>query len=306
MGQILKEEVNYFWVWVAVLLGLASHTARALRWLQLADSMGYRISFWNSFMGIMTGYLSNIALPRMGEFSRCAVVSKYEDVPFAKLLGTVLTERIIDMFMIFLMTLIVLLTQFGVIDEFLDQNSGIGEKLAGFLHSDGIWIALLAIVLACFLGWKLVKRTAFYERIKGFGRGIKEGLLSAKNVRGKGLFLFYSVFIWLMFYLSLYVCFFCFEFTRDLGLLAALSVFVLSCYGMIAPVQGGIGAWHFMVIAALMIYVPGEYRDLAGVFAVLTHAVMTLTYIVVGGLCFVALPLYNSRRRRRGELGAGS
>ena len=29
-----------------------------------------------------------------------------------------------------------------------------------------------------------------------------------------------------------------------------------STFGMVAPVQGGIGAWHFMVISALMLYLP--------------------------------------------------
>ena len=87
-------------------------------------------------------------------------------------------------------------------------------------------------------------------------------MLSVKDVRHKGLFVFYSLFIWLMYFLMFYVCFFCFQFTSHLGALVGLTIFVLSSYGMVAPVQGGIGAWHFMVIAALMIYLPHtpEYR----------------------------------------------
>ena len=303
MRNVLKKEVDYGWGWVAVVLGLISHVARSLRWVLLAASMGYRISFWNSFMGVMTGYLSNIALPRMGEFTRCAIVSKYEKVPFPNLLGSVVTERIIDLVLMLLMTLLVLITQFGQIMQFLDQNGEIGEKVSGFLHSGWVWMVPAALLLVGYVGWKLLRRSAFYERIRGFSSGLKAGILSVKDVRRKGWFIFYSLFIWAMFYLSFYACFFCFEFTSHLGPLSGLAVFVISSYGMIAPVQGGIGAWHFMVIAALAIYLPAsEYREMSGVFAILTHAVMTLSYIVIGGICFLVLPLYNAQRNKRDRI----
>ena len=80
---VLKEDVNYFWIGVACVMGIASHVSRALRWQLLTASMGYRISFGNSFMGVMIGYFANLAIPRMGEFTRCGVVSKYEEVPFS-------------------------------------------------------------------------------------------------------------------------------------------------------------------------------------------------------------------------------
>ena len=98
-----------------------------------------------------------------------------------------------------------------------------------------------------------------------------------------------------MYFLMFYVCFFCFQFTSHLGILVGLTIFVLSSYGMVAPVQGGIGAWHFMVIAALMIYLPHtpNIQGMAKTFALLTHGTMTLLYIVVGVICLIALPLYN-------------
>ena len=98
-----------------------------------------------------------------------------------------------------------------------------------------------------------------------------------------------------MYFLMFYVCFFCFGFTSHLGILVGLTVFVLGSYGMVAPVQGGIGAWHFMVIAALMIYLPHVpgIESMAKAFALLTHSSMTLLYIVVGVICVITLPLYN-------------
>lgn len=98
-----------------------------------------------------------------------------------------------------------------------------------------------------------------------------------------------------------YVCFFCFEFTSGLGPLVALTIFVLSSYGMVAPVQGGIGAWHFMVIAALLIYLPHTpgVESMSKTFALLTHGTMTLLYIVVGALCLLVMPLYNADSRKK-------
>ena len=260
--KVLRDDVDYTWIWVAIVFGLLSHVSRSLRWQMLTKSMGYRISFMNSFMGVMIGYFANMAIPRMGEFTRCGVVSKYENVPFSKLLGTVVTERVFDMIMLLLLTLVLGVLSVGV---------------AGFF-----WF---------------VRKGTFFTRLHHFLSGMKEGLLTVKDVKHKWLFIGHTIFIWLMYFLMLYVCFFCFQFTSHLGPMVGLTVFVLSSYGMVAPVQGGVGAWHFMVIAALMIYLPHteEIASLSKTFALLTHGTMTLLYIVVGVLCLLFLPIYNRK-----------
>jgi uncharacterized membrane protein YbhN (UPF0104 family) len=143
-----------------------------------------------------------------------------------------------------------------------------------------------------------VRRGYLPARLRGFLSGLKEGLLAVRAVPKKGLFVFHTLFIWLMYFLMLYVCFFCFEFTAGLGPVAGLTVFVLSSYGMVAPVQGGVGAWHFMVIAALMLYLPAseEMEGLTRTFALLTHGTMTVLYILLGVICLLYLPVYNRRR----------
>ena len=182
---VLKEDVNYFWIGVACVMGIASHVSRALRWQLLTASMGYRISFGNSFMGVMIGYFANLAIPRMGEFTRCGVVSKYEEVPFSKLLGTVVTERVIDMMILLFLTLIVVITQFKQVGIFLDNNQEIEEKVVNMFHSS--WMLLVLVVLAAvgWLFWRLIRKTRFKERIHSFFKGLKEGLLSVKDVRHK-------------------------------------------------------------------------------------------------------------------------
>ena len=293
--KVLKEDVNYTWVWVACVMGIVSHVARALRWQMLAETMGYRIRFWNSFMGVMIGYFANLAIPRMGEFTRCAVVGKYEKTPFSNLLGTVVAERVVDVVILLALTVLVVVTQFPQVGIFLDNNPEIKANLVNLFHSSWMLLLVVVVLVGLVLLWKLYLRKRLGERIRSFVHGLKEGLLAVKDMRRKWLFVGYSLFIWLMYFLMFYVCFFCFEFTSGLNMLVGLTCFVLSSYGIVAPVQGGIGAWHFMVIAALMIYLPHtpNIESMAKVFALLTHGAMTLLYIVVGVICVIAMPLYN-------------
>lgn len=301
--KILKEDVDYTWIWVAIGMGLLSHLCRALRWQLLTRSMGYNIRLANSFMGVMIGYLANIALPRMGEFTRCGVVSKYERVPFSKLFGTVVAERVIDLGILVALTLVVVFTQFKQIGIFLEDNREVEEKIVSFFHSSWFFVFAVGLVLALYIVWRLLRKTSFHERLRNFWQGMKEGLLTVKRVKHKWLFVFYSLFIWLMYYLMFYVCFFCFEFTSDLGALIALTIFVLSSYGMVMPAQGGIGSWHAMVIAALLVYLPHTpgIENMCRTFALLTHGTMTLLYIVVGALCLLIMPLYNTKSLKKQE-----
>ena len=295
---VLREDVDYTWVWIAIALGLLSHVSRAMRWQLVARSMGYRISFMNSFMGVMIGYFANLALPRMGEFTRCGVVSKYEHIPFSKLLGTVVTERVFDVMMLLALTLIVMVTQFKQVGVFLDRNEEIKENLYRLAASPTTWILAGALVVLLFVVVWYLRRGTFFARLHQFLSGVKEGLLSVRHVKRKSVFVAHTVFIWLMYFLMLYICFFCFDFTSGLGPMVGLTVFVISSYGMVAPVQGGVGAYHFMVIAALAIYLPQtpEIESLSKAFALLTHGTMTLLYIVMGCLCLLFLPIYNRKK----------
>lgn len=293
--KILKEDVNYNWIAVACILGIASHVSRAMRWQLLTASMGYKIRFGNSFMGVMIGYFANLAIPRIGEFTRCGVVSKYEKVAFPNLLGTVVAERVIDVLILLFLTLVVIVTQFKQVGIFLDNNPEVREKLEYMLHSGWFGFVILGMVILLLIAWRFYFRHKLQGHIRSFLHGLKEGILAIKKLDCKWLFIAHSLFIWLMYYLMLYVSFFCFEFTSHLGPLVGLTVFVLSSYGMVAPVQGGIGAWHFMVIAALLIYLPHtpDIENMAKIFALLTHSTMTLLYIMCGVICVILLPFYN-------------
>lgn len=295
--KVLREDVDYFWIWMAIGMGLLSHLFRSLRWQQLAHAMGYRIRLANSFMGVMIGYLANIALPRMGEFTRCAVVGKYERIPFSKLFGTVVAERAIDMIILVALTVAVAVGQFGQVSRLVRENEGIGGGLVSFFQSPLFYGILLALLVLSYVGWRIVRGTRLHDKLHVFWQGLKEGFMTVRHVRHLGMFVFYSLAIWLLYALMFYVCFFCFEFTSGLGFGVGMAVFVMGSYGMVMPAQGGIGSWHAMVIAALLVYLPHAegIESMCRTFALLTHGTMTLLYIVVGLVCLAVMPLYNRR-----------
>jgi len=95
----LQNDVTYFWILLSAMCGLLSHISRAMRWNYLIEPLGKKPGTLNTFLSVMVGYIMNLVLPRMGEVARCGVLSRYEKISFARLIGTVVTERIIDVLM---------------------------------------------------------------------------------------------------------------------------------------------------------------------------------------------------------------
>ena len=112
------QNVNYWWISLGLLIGILSHYIRALRWGIALDSMGISARKDNLFHSVMVGYLANLAIPRMGEVSRAAVLKKYNQVPFSAGFGTIVSERIIDLLFLGIATLYVLIFENDIIISF--------------------------------------------------------------------------------------------------------------------------------------------------------------------------------------------
>src|SRR3984893_8661417 len=107
-----------YWLLVPVLLLLlASHWLRALRWRQLMEPMGYRPSKINTFLGVMIGYFVNLGAPRLGEVVKCTILARYEKVPVDKLVGTIVAARAFDVICLLAVFGLTLVFQFDVINS---------------------------------------------------------------------------------------------------------------------------------------------------------------------------------------------
>lgn len=292
--SVLKNDVNYFWVALSLVIGLISHISRTLRWGLMIEPIGHKPRFINTFLAVMVGYLMNLAFPRMGEISRCGVLSRYEKISFTKLFGTVVAERLVDMISLLILLLIVIVSQFGKMLNFVHSNPEIENKIYSILKSPYLLVGLAVLVIVFFIFRKAFKHTLIFRKLLEILKNFKEGFISIRSIKRKGWFYFHSVFIWLMYYLMLYSVFFAFDFTRHLGPIAGLTTFVLASFGMVAPVQGGIGAWHFMAIEALSLY--GVARENGIIFAFVAHTSMTGMIIIIGIISLLVLPFINRRQ----------
>ncbi len=291
--QVIKEDVGFGWIFVSLIIGLLSHVSRTIRWQMLIVPMGKRPGFLNTFLAVMIGYLANLAIPRMGEVSRCAVLSRHEKISFPGLVGTVVAERFLDVISLLLSLLLVVVFQFEMIASFVNNTMDFGG-FHKFISTPATYVILFFIFAFLWLFRKKLRSGSFFYKLEGLWSKFKEGFLSFRKVEKIGWFIFHSVLIFLFYFLMMYVCFFAFPYTNHLTPLAGLSVFVFGTLGMVAPVQGGIGPWHFMVITALNAY--GISMSDAGIFALVVHGALNGMIVVAGFFSIVALPFVNKTK----------
>ncbi|MDY0140747.1 MAG: lysylphosphatidylglycerol synthase transmembrane domain-containing protein [Bacteroidales bacterium] len=297
IDTILTEikNVNYWWFIPMFIMGILSHVSRSIRWQMLLNSDGSNVKFANTFMAVLNGYFANIALPRLGEVTRCAIVSKYEKQNFSKVLGTMVSERITDVLMLVLVTILAFLLQSTQISQFIANNPDLGVKLQKFVSLPMIIAYIIVgsigiVFLVSLLKGKL-DHFAIFKKLADFIKSFWKGILSIKKVKSPFWYFFHSVFIWAMYFLMLYICFFAFEGFAELGIITALIVFVAGSFGMVAPAPNGIGAYHFMIIQTFVLY--GIATEKAAAFALIVHGIQTFILVIAGLASFILLPIIN-------------
>lgn len=291
------------WVILSIFFGLLSHLSRAIRWKILIKPLGYSPKIKNLFFSVMVMYLTNHAIPRSGEIVRCGIVDRYEKIPFTKLLGTVIAERVVDIIMLAILTLIVFFTQYSVILDFVNNNPQIIKNISKIFNSTPliVGIALLGIsfLAVLFVFRKKIQKTKLYkkieETIKSFIVGFRTIILLKEN---KIAFILHTIFIWAMYFIMIYTVFMCFEDTRNLSIMTGLTIFVLTAYGIVVPSPGGIGTWHFIAIETLFIY--GIPKDPTGnTFAIVAHESQMIMLVIVGLISLILLPILNNKIQKK-------
>jgi glycosyltransferase 2 family protein len=286
------RSANYNWVILAIVLGVLSHVIRSLRWMIFFEPMGYKPSFKNTFYAVMVGYFANMAFPRLGEVTRCGILAKYEKIPFNKSFGTVITERALDMIIFFMLFLLTVFTQTGKLHKYLNDTvyTGLQKKFIDPFYNPlvlaGIAGILALVILLLLLLRKPIQKSKVYHKILSLVKGFWEGLKSLSQIRKPILFVFYSLSIWLLYFLMLYLCFFCFEQTSELGPGAGLSSLVLGSIGiMITP--GGIGLYPLIIQETLQWYRIEPALGLT--LGWIAWTAQTAMILIVGGISLIML-----------------
>ena len=285
-----------YWILVPVLLLLlASHWLRALRWRQLIEPLGYRPRKANVFLGVMIGYFVNLGAPRVGEVIKCTILARYEKVPADKLVGTIVAERAFDVICLMIVFGLTLIFQFDVIHSLMA-----GKLDTLFKNANGqasyikIAVAVIAVIALFFTARWLFNRfghITIVQKIKNVVLNIWHGLTSVRSLKNKPLFIIYSLGIWTLYLLSTWFGFFAIAETRHLSIVDALSVLAMGSVGMIVS-PGGIGAYALLVMKTVEFYniPPDPYGQALGW---LLWVGQFLSFILFGVASFILLPRIN-------------
>lgn len=296
-GRTLKS-LNLWWLPLALAFSLVSPLFRGLRWTMLLRSAGYNIPNADSILTVFTGYAANIIIPRVGEISRCAIVDRYDNIPFSKGLGTLVAERFVDMIILVLMTGITVLAQFDKFAALFSMSVSkpkVVNESESFFGSNLFWI-FLSIVILIIVSIFLTKRFHLVSKVKKIGYDFWLGFIAVKKVRNIPLFLFYSISIWICYYLELYLAFYCFSSISNIGALAGLVCFVASSIAVLVPTPAnGAGPWHWVIISMLLIYGVPEYD--AKTFALVLNTSQTAFYLLGGVFGWIGLQFLHNKKR---------
>ena len=294
LWQILKK-AHYWWLLPATTMTLISFFIRARRWTLLVEPLGYKAKLIHAYHAIATGYLVNLIFPRLGEVTKCATLSEKDKIPFDKLVGTMLIERTVDILTVLVIFGITLIAGSTLTGSFLSDNvvEPVGNRLSAsadtLIITSVLVIGLtaLAIILFIRLRGKLSERT-FFKRTYAFFDGIGAGLKSISRLRRKWEFILMTVLLWVAYLFMTYFPLLCLDSTSKLGLAGGLFVLVIGSFGMAAPVQNGMGAFHWIVSRGLL-FAYGISLEEGLASATLLHESQMVIVTIFGALSFFIL-----------------
>ena len=286
------KDANYSWILLSVLFGSFAFISRARRWVLLVNPLGYNPSTRNAFYALMTGYLANIGLPRIGEITRCVALGRKEKIPVDQLIGTVVVERTIDFLSLLLIMIILIFTSGENIALFLKESilEPIRQKvLLVFGNTWILWAILFSIgIISLFLiirYKKNLRKIRFFSKMFDLARGVINGLKTITNLKRKWEFIFHTIFIWINYALMTWVVVFSIESTSHLTFGNSIFILVVGGLAMSAPVQSGLGAFHYFVSQGLLL-VFGIPKEEGLVYALLTHESQLIFVAIIGAISF--------------------
>ena len=236
---------------------------------------------------VFLSYATSLIIPRLGEFTRCGVLKRYDGCSFSKALGTVVTERAIDTLLMGTVAGLTLLFQLSVFGTFFTQTGTSLDTILERFSLTGYLVTAVCAIAILILLHILFQSLNIYSKVKATASGIWQGVISLKDVKNLPLFIFFTLGIWICYFLHYYLTFFCFEATSHLGLACALVTFVVGSIAVIVPTPNGAGPWHFAVKTMLILY--GVVDEYALYFVLIVHTVQTMLVVALGIYAWAAL-----------------
>ena len=284
------------WLIAMAALSFISHALRAERWRMLLVPMGFNTNLKSSLLSLMVGYLVNLVIPRGGEISRCYNLYKLDKIPVVESFGTVVTERIVDLFCLVALIAISFAFESQKLLEF------IGTLPIAVSGNSKLKLLIVFMVLAilALAGFFVIRRNQKLSQfILRTWTSFKDGILSIFKLQNQRLFIFYSIMIWVLYFAMTYAVLKAFPATNELDFRAVLSLFAIGAIAMAAPLPGGTGSYHVLVPQGLFFLYQIPLSD-AVAFTFIFHGWQTLLFIVFGAIS-VFITSYIVKRKDQGK-----
>lgn len=287
ISHVLLHKMDWTWMLLSFPFGILAQLFRGWRWKQTLDPIGEHPRHSTSINAVFLSYAASLVVPRIGEFTRCGVLKRYDGISFSKALGTVVTERAIDSLLVAGVTGITFLLQLNTFNTFFDRTGTSVDSILSRFSAAGYLVTLICGIAALVLLHFLLKKLSIYNKVKATLGGIWQGIISLKNVKNIPLFVFFTLGIWISYFLHYYLTFFCFDFTSHLGIGCAMVTFAVGSIAVLVPTPNGAGPWHFAVKTMMILY--GVADENALYFVLIVHTVQTMLVILLGIWSLLAL-----------------
>lgn len=291
---IYVKTAKYSWMLLSLVCLAISLFFRALRWNILIESLGYKTRVSTTYESVLIAYFANTVFPRLGEVTRCGTLTKKENIPFDKSLGTVISERVLDLVVLFAMALLVILFQWNLLGSLITSwlNPLIEKIVNNAVLGTLIIVAAIALFAAIIFIFKkkkhLLSQNRLYQKIASMWNGFVDGIKSIFTMKKKGLFIIYTLLIWGFYVVMTWLPFYMLPETSHLGLTEAITLLGLATLGVVAPVPGGMGVYHFIGILLLNGFY-GISESAAVSFVTINHTSQMIFYLVTGVVAYVVM-----------------
>ncbi len=292
---------RYEWILLSFVPALIAHWSRAVRWNIMINSMGFKTTTFSTFHATIMGYFANAVFPRLGEVTRCTILSRKQNIPLNRLFGSVFAERAFDVVCLGIIAFIVIITQFSFLRNFLDNLIWI--PLSSRLPSPTWLITMISISLVLAVALFLIllrfslpffRKLSFYQKVKDLIMGFLTGIKSIRNLERKWSFIGHTLLIWFMYFLMSYIPFMTLQATSHLSLVDGTTLLMMGSFAMVIPVPAGIGAYHFIITKTLTdLYQIAP--EPAASYAMMVHASQLIFVGVLGSISFITMTTWKTK-----------
>lgn len=268
------KTTNLLYLCLVFVSCIVSHALRAWRWIYLLQPIaGRRISVWNSFVAIMTGYAVNVVIPRGGEVARLLSISRTEKLPWAGVLPTMLIDRMLDLVMLGLLLGLTLTSLPKDVLTSVPLLVPVGTGLAV-----GSLVGLFVLPFAGSILKRVVTLPALQRTIPSglqaklveLAEQFQVGTQSLTNPSVFPIIAISTPAIWFFYWLNTYLAILAFGLQTQINLVQSIVVFTIGSVGVLVPTPGSVGTFHFLVSQGL-IWTTGVNKDLALAYASVLH-----------------------------------